>query len=490
MSRCYLFLGYMVVVATGFVTRVQAGQEADKPTQIVLRPAAAPVPALKYQLLPERRRLVPGNAALLYHRAIEMSMQRQARAPRGEKAADPTLSRGNTVADWVTGPLQSIPREGARRLLEANVNPLHEIELGAWRETCDWGFERREETVDLLIEEIQQMRSLIWLVSLKARMAVLGGDIDQAMHWIQVGFAVARHVSEGPLIIQSLIGVHLCQVMCKPLEDLIQAPGVPSLYWALSHRPRPLTDFSAGFENERFLLENEIPSLRELDGPPWSVLRAREFSAELQRKLFRLAEIGNGSDGPSFRDWKYKMGMAVLVLQAYPEAKRALIAEGRPVEQVEAMPAVQVAALHTFREYEKYRDEFFKWTSLPFYQGYHGMDEWMADNRSRTEGKFLFKLFTMLIPAVRSCGLSLALSERRLDAIQCIEAIRLHTALHGKLPAQLEEITEAPVPLDSGTGKPFEYRVSGNRATLTAPFPPGGLDVPQHRINYELNLTR
>ena len=143
------------------------------------------------------------------------------------------------------------------------------------------------------------------------------------------------------------------------------------------------------------------------------------------------------------------------VLQAYPEAKRALIAQGRPAEQVEAMPAVQVAALHTFREYEKYRDDFFKWTSLPFYQGYHGMDECMADNRSRTEGRFLFKLFTMLIPAVRSCGLSLALSERRLDAIQCIEAIRLHAALHGKLPTRLEEITDAPVPLDSGTGKPF-----------------------------------
>ncbi len=394
------------------------------------------------------------------------------------------------IADWVNGSLSSIPRERVKRLLEANRNSLHEIELGARRRTCEWGFEQREETVDLLIEEIQQMRSLIWLVSLRARMAVLEGNIDGAMHWIQVGFAVGRHVSEGPLIIQALVGVHVCQIMCRPLEDLIQAPGAPNLFWALAHRPRPLTDFSAGFESERFLLENEIPSLRELDGPPWSVAKAREFSAELQRKLFHLAEIADGSDGSGFRDWKFKMGMAALVLQAYPEAKRALVAQGRSAEQVEAMPAVQVAVLHTFREYEKYRDDFFKWTSLPFYQGYHGMDECMADNRSRTEGKFLFKLFTMLIPAVRSCGLSLALSERRLDAIQCIEAIRLHAALHGKLPTRLEEITDAPVPLDSGTGKPFVYRANGNRATLTAPFPPGGMDVPQHRINYELNLTR
>ena len=42
--------------------------------------------------------------------------------------------------------------------------------------------------------------------------------------------------------------------------------------------------------------------------------------------------------------------------------------------------------------------------------------------------------------------------DRRLDAIQCIEAIRIYGAAHGKLPAGLEDITEAPVPLDVGHG--------------------------------------
>jgi hypothetical protein len=279
-------------------------------------------------------------------------------------------------------------------------------------------------------------------------------------------------------------------VMSKPLEDLIQAPGAPSMYWALAHRPRPLTDFSAAFESERFLLEREIPSLGELDGPAWSVEKGREFSAEMQVKLFQLAAIADGSGASELRDWMHKLGMAGLVMQVYPEAKRALIAQGRTAERVEAMPAVQVAALHTFRQYEQFRDEFFKWTSLPFYQGYKGMDDSLSRLHSQSRESVLFKLFTMLIPAVRSSGLSLALSERRLEAIQCIEAIRLHAALHGgKLPSRLDEITEAPVPLDSGTGKPFEYRVLGEKATLRAPFPTGGFDVPQHRINYELQLT-
>ena len=107
----------------------------------------------------------------------------------------------------------------------------------------------------MLIQEISEMRALIRLVSLRARVAVLEGHIDDAFHWIQTGFAMARHASQGPLLIQSLVGVSLSQTMSRPLEDLIQAPGAPNLFWALSHRPRPLTDFSAGFESERFLLE-------------------------------------------------------------------------------------------------------------------------------------------------------------------------------------------------------------------------------------------
>ena len=32
--------------------------------------------------------------------------------------------------------------------------------------------------------------------------------------------------------------------MAVPLEDLIQAPGAPNLYWALANLPRPFLDLS------------------------------------------------------------------------------------------------------------------------------------------------------------------------------------------------------------------------------------------------------
>jgi hypothetical protein len=490
MSSRWVCLGSLAVVAFALTSRAHGQQQAAKPTQIVLRPAAAPVPALKYQIVPERRALVPGNAAIFYHRAIELLLE----VPAGEKPASKNEGLFRTdvksLDDWLTGSLSSFPRERVQRLLEASRGALHEVELGARRQKCDWEFEQREEAVYLLIGEIQQMRSLHRLVLLRARVAVLDGRIDDAIHWIQTGFAMARHSSEGPLLIQSLIGAALCQQMCRAVEDLIQAPGSPSLYWALAHRPRPLVDFSIGLESERFLLEREIPSLRQLDGSAWSVEKGREFSADLQEKLFRLAEVADGAESSGLRGWTHTLGMTALVLQVYPEAKRALIAQGLPAERVEAMPAVQVAALHTFQQYEAFRDDFFKWTSLPYYQGYKGMEDSLAGMRRRMDGQMLLKLFTMLMPAVRSSGLALALSERRLDAIQCIEAIRMYAAIHGKLPVRLEDITEAPVSLDVATGKPFEYRVEGDRATISAPPPPGAVNHPAYTINYELKLTR
>ena len=123
----------------------------------------------------------------------------------------------------------------------------------------------------------------------------------------------------------------------------------------------PSSTWRAAAEGERFLLEREIPQLRELDAAPWSLEKARTFTEELRNKLFRLAGYAarspSGSGSSGLQEWSNKLGLAALVAQAYPEAKRALIAQGRSAAQVEAMPAVQVAALHTFQLYQQLRDE-------------------------------------------------------------------------------------------------------------------------------------
>src|SRR5688500_8032600 len=63
-----------LLVLLGSATAAVA-QPPVKPTQLTLRPAAAPVPALRYRLLPEVREQSPGNAAQLYYRAYSPEWQ-------------------------------------------------------------------------------------------------------------------------------------------------------------------------------------------------------------------------------------------------------------------------------------------------------------------------------------------------------------------------------------------------------------------------------
>ena len=70
-----------------------------------------------------------------------------------------------------------------------------------------------------------------------------------------------------------------------------------------------------------------------------------------------------------------QVGLAALVAQVYPEAKAALMAQGRSAAQVEAMPAVQVAALYTFQSYQRMRDDIFKWTGIPYNDAYKSVNK-------------------------------------------------------------------------------------------------------------------
>src|SRR5262245_48672164 len=64
--------------------------------RLTLRPAGAPVPSLKYQLLPELRDRTAGNAAVLYFRAFTPEWQSQRRPEINAK-----------ISQWSENPRQA-----------------------------------------------------------------------------------------------------------------------------------------------------------------------------------------------------------------------------------------------------------------------------------------------------------------------------------------------------------------------------------------------
>jgi len=94
-----------------------------------------------------------------------------------------------------------------------------------------------------------------------------------------------------------------------------------------------------------------------------------------------------------------------------------------------------------------------------------------------------------MVPSVSNARLTIALVDRQIALLQCVEAIRAYAAIHnGNLPDALADLVETPAPMDPVTGQPFEYEVKANVAVLTAPVPAGGR--PDQGVRYEISVAR
>src|SRR5438270_7314564 len=102
---------------------------------------------------------------------------------------------------------------------------------------------------------------------------------DEAVRTLETGLAFARHVAEGPFLINDLVGIAVANSMLERVDELIARPDAPNLYWALSTLPRPLIGVRESSENEIKLIEWMFPELDEVGRPrseaDWASLLGR-----------------------------------------------------------------------------------------------------------------------------------------------------------------------------------------------------------------------
>jgi hypothetical protein len=452
-----------------------AAQEAP-PIALTLSPEAAPIPALKYKLLPELRDLKSGNAAQLYYRSFSPEWQhfrqdRKFQEKVTELADKPLRDLRRADFDPFAGVLSS--------------RTLQELDRAARRTWCDWELldRVREDGIGLLLPDLQGFRESATLLRARAKMELLEGRYDKAVRTIQTGLAMARDVAKGPTLIHGLVGVAMAAVMLQVVEDWVERPDAPNLYWALTNLPHPLIDVRNGFEGERLFIDNLFPGYREM----LADLAAPPSSARVQTTLQQYAGMLSLGDGQQKDPWNLEPLLAAL--RAYPAAKRMLREQGRSAEQIEAMPALQAVFLYEVNQYDLNYDELLKWLGLPYYEAApqmhravqrFGSREGLRSNRST--------LARLILPAVEKVVAAPARVERKVAALRCVEALRLYAASHGgRLPEKLEEVSEVPLPRDPWTGKAFNYRLEGGKATLSGgPLPD---QTPNAGNNFRYVLT-
>ncbi len=475
--RFRFVLGFIVL----FIAAPMSPSQTE-PTKLSLSPAAEPSPALKYLLLPELSDQTPGNAALEYYRALSPEWWTSLRQPK----------EWEKITNILQTPLKDLPpREKLEGPVRYNLNwiensrMLQQVDRAARREYVDWGMAERlrREGIGLLLPEVQSLRQIGTLLAVRARLQIAEGRYDKAVYSLQSGLALARHTGNSVTLIQDLVGIAIAYQMLAQLEELIQQPGAPNLYWALTDLPRPLFDLRKALQGEKVSLYATLPEMRSLE--------TTRLTPEQQQRWLRT--LGGGEEfgmGVRKPDWPKRLLGTVLVLHAYPEAKKALIAAGRKPEEVESLPALQVVLIHSLHQYQRLQDGLYKCYGLPYWEARAHLEQ--ADKQTRMAGARLEALpFFYMLPAIQNVIFASVRVDRRVAALRCIEAIRLHAAAHdGKLPATLDALTDVPVPIDPVTGKAFVYLATGERATLIAPPPPGQRAWQHNSLHYELTIRR
>src|SRR5262249_47280432 len=144
---------------------------------------------------------------------------------------------------------------------------LRQFERGARCRDCDWQLEDRN-TLELLIPEVQGFRTLVYPLAVQARVELAEGRFGEAAEGLQTGYAFCRHLGDGPLLTYVLVGAAMTQILDGTLEEMIQQPDAPNLYWSLTVLPRPFFDYQRTLREESNALERSFPFLKRLEGGP------------------------------------------------------------------------------------------------------------------------------------------------------------------------------------------------------------------------------
>jgi hypothetical protein len=432
---------FLCAVLAAFVPLARAEQTTTT-TETVIRlnvqPMAAPKPALRYLLLPELKEMTPGNPIPNYLKCFmdqDFSSEREILGKSALRQADRAARMDKP--DW-------------QILLKLKTD----------------GF-------GLLLPDLQKMRMLAADLKDRFHDEVVHGQFDDALRTAKTMFAMSRHMGDHPTLIGDLVAIAIAYVTIGPLEEMLEQPGCPNLYWALTNLPNPLISVDKGMEGERVLLRSEF---HELDD------REPMTPGQIKKLIAHIAVLRMGQRKEAIKAVRAWIDARTKDEKLVEAARRRLIEHGIAEKRLRRFPADQVILLDEEREFEVRRDEVAKLMNLPTWQ-FEAMMRRIKPPKERA-------LFDDVLSAFHKVRHAQGRLEQRIALLRHIEALRLYAAEHdGKLPEKLSDIA-VPLPVDPFTGKPFVYKVEGETAHLRGTPPREYKENPGYNIHYEITMRK
>lgn len=431
------------------VALLVAGRSAAADVRLSVQPMAAPRPALKYLLLPEVRELKPGNPVQWYIRSFQEQrnffFSKEANAERARY-------RAMRLAD--------LP---ADKLRDYGRSPVDQAAWGARLDAPDWMVIERvqSEGTEFRQSELKPLRVLGEAAQLRLRGRAAGRHYDDAVTTAKTMFALARHLGECPVGDANLVGVSIAEMALDALEEMVQQPRCPNLYWALSDLPTPLVDLRKGMQGDRLRASVDLAKLRDEPMP----------DEELTEVVGRLSgTIGHAREqaGRPPRNFRGILKAAAKDADKVRAARARLVEAGLKESAAAKLGPTQVLLLDEKRAFDEAGDERMKLLALP-----HGHTVAAGGG-----------LFADLLPDVAAARRAQARLAARIALLRHVEAVRMYAAANGgKPPTKLNDCA-VPLPADPLTGKPFHYEPSGDSFRLRG----GAKDAPE--LEYSVTLRK
>src|SRR5262249_34120722 len=130
------------------------------------------------------------------------------------------------------------------------------------------------------------------------------------------------------------------------LEEMLQQPGCPNLYWALTELPCPLVELRKGVQGDCLLVATDLRPIRE---------DVSMTEAEVEKEVSRLSGVigfAREQVGQPPRSLRAAVQARLEEPERVEAARRRLVERGSAEDLVRRFPPAQVILLDEKRAYE------------------------------------------------------------------------------------------------------------------------------------------
>lgn len=414
-------------------------------------PAADSKPALRYRFWPHASQLKPGKAQLYYFRAVAAIQQAE-----GALRAILAIAQQD---DYVT--------EEVRIFLQSITPVFDNLERMAFCEDTSWDRRRHDATgaklLGLGVDDLQLARDLVRLLVYKAAVQRADRDFDGVSRTVLIGNRLAYLLGRGESVIQRAIACALSAQMRIVIQETIQTPGCPNLYWAIATMPQPLIQSRPAIELNLHAINTVFPELREARTADWPE------DTSLEKWEACLARL-TGVYGPQEAQTRW-IHNAKDCSKFVGRARARLLAKGHSTERLNSMPATSIVMADVAYELDRLNEEITKIILLPWGQrrwvqqmhnvGFAEVASYSDERESAELPQSAVTLFaSFIVPSIRQLEELVHRSPVMLRRLMTLEAIRQYAAANeGQIPQSLNDVNLLPVVNAFGSEAPFEYSV-------------------------------